>query len=231
VIELLSGTRGAATFDYRPVAQFGALAGRTRRAVVFEDDVPNIFRFFRDHRRITIVPGSAVADVAGAQRLVEILKPYNVTAAIESVSEANQARPITDEQAKTWCGDQASGLLDSTQRSKAAVVGYNVPGPTVLIGNAADNPLIAFLQERNVLPYKRSADFPGAGHGLVAWNLMTLGHDIESVVLIANDAAGIAEAVGTAFQIGIGVEPLTRYALPATSEVRGASRTANGRGP
>jgi hypothetical protein len=111
------------------------------------------------------------------------------------------------------------------------VVGYNLSGPTVLIGNAADNPLIAALQARNVLPFKVSAVFPGPGHGLVAWNLMSLGHDIESVALIADDADGIAEAVGTAFQIGIGVDPLTRYVLPASSTVSAASVAGGGRAP
>ena len=99
------------------------------------------------------------------------------------------------------------------------MVGYNLSGPAILIGDAADNPLIAYLQAQNVLPFKVTPDFPGVGHGLVAWNLMALGHDIESIVLMGDDPAGIAEAVGTAFQIGIGVDRRTRFALPSSSSV------------
>jgi hypothetical protein len=227
VRELLSGKQETATFGYSPPAQCGALAGKTARAVVFQDDARNIYKFFRDHRSLTIVPGASAADSAAANRLVEILRPYDITAAIENVSEANRARPLTDEQAATWCGHNAAGLLDAVARNNPSLVGYNLPGPTILIGSAADNPLIAFLQLRNVLPYKVTADFPGTGHGLVAWNLMTLGHDIEAVALIGNDPAGIAEAVGTAFQIGVGIEPLTRYVLPSSSTVSVASAPAS----
>ena len=219
VTELLSGKQGATTFTHRVAAQCGALAGRTARAVVFEHDLQNVYKFFRDHRSVTIVAGTGAADAAAAQRLVDALKHYDVAAAVEPLGEANRALPLTDEQAATWCGHQAAGSLDAAARNNPSVVGFNLPGPTILIGNASDNPLIAFLQAQNVLPYKVTGDFPGMGHGLVAWNLMTLGHDIETVALIGNDAAGIGEAVGTALQIGMGVEPLIRYSLPTSSTV------------
>ncbi len=219
VTEQLSGTHGSATFAYRPAAQCGALAGKTAGAIVHDDDVPNVYRFFRDHRAVTIVAGSGAGEAEAAQRLVDNLKPYNVTATIESLGDARKAHPLTDEQAATWCGHEAAGSLDAVQRNNPAVIGFNLPGPTILIGNATDNPLIAFLQTRSVLPYKVTADFPGVGHGMVSWNLMTLGHDIESVALIGSDPKAIDEAVGTAFRIGIGVDPLTRFALPASSTV------------
>lgn len=223
VTELLSGTGSASSFAYRPAPACGAAAGATRRAVVFGDDTVNIYKFFRDHRNITIVPGSSDYDQAAAKRLIDILKPYNVTATIESMSDANQARPLTDEEALTWCGDQIAGTLDANARKNAGAVGYNLPNPTVLIGNATDNPLIAFMQNEKVFPYTPTADFPGVGHGMVAWNLMSLGHDVESIVLVGNDAAGVNEAVGTAFQIGIGVDPLTPYALPVANSVTAAT--------
>ena len=231
VRELLSGTQGSATFALRSASECGAVAGKTARASVFVDDGPNVYRFFREHRSVTVVAGSGAHDTAAAQRLVDSLKPYNVAATLETLADANKALPLTDEQAATWCGTGAAGSLVGAARSNPAVVGYNLSGPTVLIGNAADNPLIAALQARNVLPFKVSAVFPGPGHGLVAWNLMSLGHDIESVALIADDADGIAEAVGTAFQIGIGVDPLTRYVLPASSTVSAASVAGGGRAP
>ena len=224
VSELLSGMQGVATFVIRSAAECGALAGKTARAAVFVDDVPNIYKFFREHRSVTVVAGSGAADAAAAQRLVESLKPYNVAATIESLDDANKALALTDEQAATWCGTHAAGSVNAAARNNPMVVGYNLPGPTVLIGNAKDNPLIAYLQSQNVLPFNVTVDFPGAGRGLVAWNLMTLGHDIESVALIGDDPAGIAEAVGTAFQIGIGVDPLTRFTLPSSSTISVAAR-------
>lgn len=223
VAELLSGAQGSSAFNYKSAPQCGALAGSTFRSVVFGDDIPNIYKFFRDHRNVTVVAGSSPWDAAAAQRLVNIFKPYNVNVTIESMSDANQARPITDEEALTWCGDQAAGLLDAATRKNAQVVGYNLPAPTILVGNAADNPLIGFMTTRGVLPYKVTADFPGVGHGMVAWNLMCLGHDVESIALIGNDEAGVNEAVGTAFQIGIGVDPLTPYVLPVANSVSAAT--------
>ena len=64
VIELLSETHGTSTFTYQPAETCGALAGMTARSVVFGDDIPNIFRFFRDHRNVTIVAGSSAWDAA-----------------------------------------------------------------------------------------------------------------------------------------------------------------------
>ena len=224
VTELLSGTHGTSTFAYNPAPTCGAVAGMTARSVVFADDIPNIYRFFRDHRNVTIVAGSSAWDAAAAQRLIDILKPYDVTATIESVADANQAHPITDDEAKTWAGAVfESGPLSADARKLPAVVGYNVPGPTILVGDAADNPLIAYMQTESVLPYKVTADYPGVGHGMVAWNEMCLGHDVETIALVANDADGINEAVGTAFQIGIGVDPLTPFAQPTASTLLAAT--------
>ena len=144
---------------------------------------------------------------AAAQRLIDILKPYDVNATIESLADANQAHPITDDEALTWAGNTyQGGPLSAAARKNPAIVGYNLPGPTILVGNVADNPLIAYLQNQSVFPYTVTADYPGVGHGMVAWNDMCLGHDIDAIALVGNDADGINEAVGTAFQIGIGVD-------------------------
>ena len=219
VTELLSGSQGTSSFAYKPAPECGALAGSTFQSVVFADDITNIYKFIRDHRNVTIVAGSSDYDAAAADRLSSILKPYNVNCTIVSAKDANQARPLTDEEAATWCGDAAAGRLDAAARKNPETVGYNLPGPTILIGNPADNPLVASMANHGVLPYKLTPDFPGVGHGMVAWNLMCLGHDIESIAIIGNDAAGINEAVGTAFQIGIGIDPLTPYALPIANSV------------
>lgn len=190
-------------------------------------DKANVYRFFRDHRNISIVPGTSAYSAAAAKRLAEIMKPYNVNATIVGLDQANKARPLTDEQALTWAGNQAAGTLNAEARGNAKIVGYNLPGPTVLIGNAGDNPLIAFLQERKVLPYTLTADFPGGGNGMIAWNIQTLGHDIESIALIGNDAEGINEAVGTAFRFGVGIDPLTPLELPAASSMTVPAKVAD----
>ncbi len=225
VKELLSGKAGSATFTYTPAAQCGVLAGATQRATCFWADKENVYSFFRTHRQVTIVAGTSDFDNAAAERLVQILKPYNITATIKPLAEANTARPLSDEDAKTWCGTSLAGSLDANTRKNAQVVGYNLPGATIVLGNAKDNPLIAFLlkADRSVLPYKLTEDFPGRGHGMVAWNVQALGHDVEALALIANDADGMNEAVGTAFQLGVGLEPLTPFALPLRSSVTPAA--------
>ena len=225
VKELLSGKEGRNAFTYGPAAQCGVLAGATPYGTYFWADKENIYSFFRNHRQLTIVKGASDYDNAAADRLVAILKPYNVTAKVITAADANKPRPLSDEDAKTWCGDYLAGLLDDNARKSAPAVGFDLPTPVIVLGNAQDNPLIAFLTkaDRNVLPYALSADSPGRGHGLVAWNVQTLGHDVEAVVLLANDAAGMNEAVGTAFMLGVGLDPLTPVVLPASSAVTPAT--------
>lgn len=230
VKELLANTTGTATFTYMPASQCGVLAGAAQRATYFWADKENIYNFFRNYRIITIVKGTSEYNSAAADRLVQILKPYNVIANVITAAEANKARPLTDEEAKTWCGTQAAGSLDTPAavgaRNSPQVVGYNLSTPTILLGNEKDNPLIKFMTDKKVLPYTATADFPGRGHGLIAWNLMNLGHDVESIALIANDADGINEAVGTLFTLGIGIDPLTPLVLPVTNTIAPATQPA-----
>lgn len=226
VRELISGKEGKTVFTYKPAAECGALAGAESRAIYFWADKDNMYKFFRNNRQISIVAGSSDYDKAAAERLVQILKPYNVTATIVPMEQANQARPLTDDEAKTWCGAALAGDLDANARKNAPAVGYNLPQPTILVGNVADNPLIKRLQDVKVLPFTPSDTFPGNGRGMLAWNLMTLGHDVEAIALIANDAAGMNEAVGTLFTIAAGIDPLTPLALPVSNSVKAATQGA-----
>jgi hypothetical protein len=219
VRELITGKEGQATFAYRPAPRCGALAGAERRALYFWADKANLYNFFRAHRQIAIVAGPGDYEKAAAERLVQILKPYNVSATIQPLEEANQARPLTDEEAATWCGTAIAGSLDANVRKSAQHVGYNLPKPTILLGSAAGNPLIKRLQDAKVLPYAPGDDFPGPGRGMIAWNTMTLGHDVEAIALVAQDAAGLNEAVGTLFTLGVGLDLPTPLALPAASSV------------
>ena len=224
VKELLSNTTGNSSFTYQPASQCGALAGAEHRAVYFWADKANVYEFFRAHRQINIVAGTNDYDKAVAERLVEVLKPYNVTAAILPLDQASKARPLTDEEAKTWCGTAAAGSLDANTRNSPQIVGYNLPEPTVLVGSVQDNPLIKRLLDAKVLPYTPTDEFPGRGRGMIAWNLMTLGHDVEAIALIAQDAAGLNEAAGTMFAMAAGLDPLTPLALPASNTVTPATQ-------
>jgi hypothetical protein len=224
VAELLSNTAATASCSYQPAAQCGVLAGVERRALYFAPDQANVFSFFRTHRQIAIVAGSSDYAAAAASRLAAALRPYEVTATIVPLAEAAKARPLTDEQAATWCGTSTAGSLDASARANPQLAGYNLPQPTVLLGSPADHPLIKRLLDAKVLPYTLSADFPGPGRGLITWNVMTLGHDVEAIACIADDAAGLSEAVGTLFTLAVGLDPVTPLALPASSRVTPASR-------
>ena len=70
----------ATTFHYTPPVRRRALAGATPRAVYFGNDRDNIFRFARLHHDVTIVKGTALSTTAAAQRLVEVLEPWGVSA-------------------------------------------------------------------------------------------------------------------------------------------------------
>ena len=227
VRELLSNTEDKSTFAYQAVSQAGAAAGKTRRAVFYWADKDNVYRFFRDHRNITVVAGSSDYDAAAADRLSTILKPYNVTCTVVSAKDANKARNLTTEEAATWCGTSVAGGLKPGPGNNPEAVGYDLPGPTVLVGNPKDNPLIQHLVNAKVLPYPLTDDFPGRGHGMIAWHDQILGHDIESITLIANDADGMNEAVGTMFELAVGLDRPMPMLQPVSSTLTVATQMAS----
>ncbi len=112
-------------------------------------------------------------------------------------------------------------------------MGYDLPGPTILLGNPQDNPLIAHLTATHneggklisALPYAVSADFPGRGHGMLAWNFasrwgMTSNPSPASPMM----TTGMSEAVGTLFQLAIGIDPVTPLILPESNSVTPAAK-------
>ncbi len=210
VRELLSGKEGAGTFAYRAPAQCGALAGRTWRASYFHQDYDNIFRFFRLHRNLALVTGSSDYTTAQAQRLAENLKRWGITATIVPAADIKKKdRP--KEVFKTWVG-----AYDHPD--------FDMPADgAVLLGSLEDNPVIRALNAGNfqTLPYVPVKDiFPGRGRGLVAWQIDAVAfHNYETVTAIAHDAEGLAEAVGTLFEIASGYQPATAWDLPAKAAV------------
>jgi hypothetical protein len=210
VRDLLGNTEGRTGFTYRPAAQCAAVAGATRRAVLFGRDRDNIFHFFRNHKDLTLVKGTSPFDGPAAERLAEALSPWDVRCRIVNAADVKRRQPTAAEK-PTWV--DAGGSFD-------------LRGPAVLLGNPDDNPLIRHLSDQKFLPYAPvNGEFPGSGRGMLAWQreaLAYFGH--ESVTLIAFDEAGMAEAVGTAYEIASGQEQLTPLLLPDEAAVTAATR-------
>jgi len=218
VTDLLAGTKGLATFEYKPLTRTRNLAGATHRAVVFGDDKANIYRFFRDHRNVTIAIGDSEYNLAAAERLVKILKPYNVTCEIVKANEI-LARDMAEDELRTWCGTHVAGSrsgLKAGRENPAYAVGWDLPNPTIVLGTPEDNALIKNMVNSKVLPYRLSATFPGKGNGMVAWNIHNLGHDVHALVAVGYDAEGMSQAIGTMFEIAAGLDPLFPLALPTS---------------
>lgn len=233
ITELLSNKSSAATFTYAAPTHCGAAAGATQRAVIFGNDREQIFRFFRTHQDVTIVKGASAFNNAAADRLADSLRPWGVRCRIVTAAEVNKSREVSAEEAPSLCGIDfaGTGQIKPGRGNAPSLVGYDVQGPVVLLGNAVDNPLIANMQAKpqvpKVLPYTLGPDFPGRGHGMLAWQLDIIGHNQESITVIADDAVGMNEAVGTLYEAAAGLEPLTALALPRDAAVTPANLPAN----
>jgi hypothetical protein len=220
----------ATSFRYDAPARAASLAGATPRAVSFGNDRENIFRFARLHRSVTIVKGTASYHTAAAERLVKILDPWGVKCQVTDVATAGKARTLTDDEYKTWIGLHP-GRLERGSGNSPAQVGFAVQGDVILLGNPEDNAIIKYLGENQFLPYAPKAGvFPGAGRGMIAWQRDGVGHGQESVTLIAHDAEGLSEAVGSFYEAVVGLDPLTKYVLPEKDALVKA-KTAGGRPP
>jgi hypothetical protein len=225
VRELLNNGEDSASFTFRAPPRVGAVAGATRRAVSFGNDLDNIFRFARNHRAVTIVKGTSAYNATAVKRLTRILKPWGVVCKEMTLAEASKSRTLTAEEARTWCGlgFAGSGQVKPGAGNSPALAGFAVEGPVILLGTPDDNALIKFLLTERFLPYTPSrADFPGKGRGLVAWQRDGIGRGQESLTLIAYDEAGMSEAVGTVYQAVAGQVPLTRWKQPDTTAIRPA---------
>ncbi len=212
-------------FEYWPPAQVRAIAGATPRAVSFGGDRDRIFRFARTFQDVTLVKGKSAYNDAAAKRLAQVLAPWGIRCKELDLAQAAKARPLTDDEARTWVGlvYTGSGQIKPGDKNAPALAGFNVRGPVLLLGNPQDNPLIDFLLKEKFLPYAPDpATLPGPGRGYLAWQRDGVGPGQESVTLIAYDAAGMAEAVGSLYEAAAGLEPLTRWTLPAEARSRPA---------
>jgi hypothetical protein len=226
VEEMLSRTIMTWPFNYAPPARAPVLAGATHRAVYFGNDLDNIFRFARLHRQVTIVKGSAPYHAAAAERLTKILDPWGVKCQVVDGATVAKPRPLTEAEAKTWVG-LGFGRSKPGTENPVAETGFAVDGDVILLGGPEDNPLTKFLNDNKFLPYAPKAGaFPGVGRGMVAWQRDGVGRGQESVTLIAHDADGLNEAVGTFYEAVAGLEPLTKWASPERDLLAAATNAA-----
>ena len=217
VQELLMNTEDAATFTLASVTSCGTMAGETRRAVFFGNDAKNVFRLFRTSPDVTIVKGTSAFHAEAADRLVRILRPWNVECKVVEATDVNKGRAIDEGAAPTWSGlvHTNRGSIKPGEGNPPLQVGFALRGPAILLGTPEDNPLIAFLHTNRYLPYAPSKDvLPGRGRGYYAWQRDAIGVNQESVTLIAYDGAGMGEAVGSLYEAVAGIDPLTPWSLP-----------------
>jgi hypothetical protein len=221
VTELLNSTQDSNSITIPPVPTCKIAAGEARRAIHLAQDRANVFRFFRSHHKVTVVKGDGKYDTAVA-RLVKILKPWDVECLVVSAAEVNKPRSISEEEAATWVGLEfaGKGQIKAGDKNNPALVGFAVRDPVILLGTPEDNPLTKALLDWRFLPYvPKKGELPGPGRGLVAWQRDGIGAMQESITLIAHDAAGMAEAVGTMYEMLAGIEPLTPWTLARESSV------------
>jgi hypothetical protein len=223
VTDLLANTESTAAFTLSAAPHCGAVAGIKERAVHFGRDRYNIYRFFRTHRSVTVATGKSDYNQQAAERLAKVLHPWDVKCTIVNAEDINKPRQAPADGAATWVG-LSVGRVDP---AKPAVgqTGFAVEGAVILLGSPEDNPLIAYLAKERFLPYApKPGEFPGRARGMIACQRDAVGHEQESITLIAHDADGMAEAVGTLYEAMAGMEPLTPWALPKASQVAAAAK-------
>ncbi len=227
VTELLNNTIGTSAFTWQPMRIAGSMAGTTPRAITFGGDRDNMKRFFRLHKTIFLITGSSDYSIAAAQRFANSVAPWGITCNIAKAADMNKPEPERKDQ---WLIDQYKDLLTQKQRTSTwcGPNGYDVPGPSVLFGNPDDNPLIKGIAGQKVLPYTPDkASFPGIGRGMLAWQLDSIRQGLESITVIAYDAAGMDEGVGSLYQTVADQDPVNKLDMPTAAEVTQGPTPAN----
>ncbi len=229
--ELLSGLACTAESAYVPEPLLERTtvlgAGAVERALVFEGDRAHIARFTRTFGDVTIVVGASEFDAKAGERLAASLKPWDVACKIVAATEVDRPRVLSAEEARTWVGltYAGSGQIKAGDGNSPALVGFAVRGPVILIGNPGDNPLIAHLAKEGFLPYTPApAKLPGPGRGMLAWQRDGIGPGQESITLIAYDAEGMSEAVGSCYEAAAAIDPLVPLAPPRDRFVERAKK-------
>lgn len=222
VKDLLGNTTDEKTFTYTGMKNCRAVAGATQRAVYFSEDWNNIFRFARLHRTVTVAYGTSEFDKAAAERIAKVLDPWDVKCTVVPVAEINKPRQLTAEEVKTWVN--WNWHTEKPEDISVGLAGFDVKGHVILVGTPEDNPVISLLAKNGFMPYAPSAEMPGKGRGYIAWQRDGVGNGQESITVVAYDAEGMSEAVGTLYEAVHGMDPLTKYTLPTGGRVVAASK-------
>jgi hypothetical protein len=221
ITELLKNTSDTVTFSYKPSARNAHVVGRVPRAIWIDGEEENLFRFARTHREVTVIPGKG--DYAAAtKRLADSLAPWGIRTVVMDVDQASRPRTLSEDEAKTWIGlnHAGSGSIKPGSDNAPTQSGYAVSGAAILIGTPEDHPMIQTFQAEKFLSFApKPGRFPGNGRGMVAWQRDALGAGQESVTLIAYDAAGISEAIGSFYEAVAGIQPLIELDLPVKAEI------------
>jgi hypothetical protein len=116
-------------------------------------------------------------------------------------------------------------VAQMTRPNAPQQVGFDIPGASIVVGTPNDNVVIDFLQKSRFLPYTTSgADFPGVGRALLAWQRDGVAYDRESVTLIAYDAKGMTQAVGSLYEAVAGLDPLTPWEPARKNKIVAATK-------
>ncbi len=225
ITELLNNTSIKVDFIWQALKIAGSVAGVTPRAITFEGDRDNMKRFFRVHKTITLITGKSDYSESAAQRFANSVAPWGITCNIAKAIDMNKPEPERKDQ---WLIDQYKDLLTQKKRTSTwcGPNGYDVPGPSILFGNPDDNPLIKGIMDQKVLPYTPDkTSFPGAGRGMLAWQFDSVRQGAESITVIAYDAAGMDEGVGSLYQTVADQDPINKLDMPTTAEVTPAKTT------
>jgi hypothetical protein len=225
--EVLKNTESTGKFVYNPPLRARAIAGATPRAVSYGNDRDNVFRFARMHHDVTLVKGTSSFNATAAERIARMLQPWGIRCKVMELAEAAKSRPLAPDEARTWVGliHAGTGQLKPGDGNPPIFTGFAVQGPVILLGNPEDHPIIKFLLAEKFLPYTPvPGAFPGTGRGMLAWQRDGVGAGQESITLIAHDAAGMSEAVGSLYEAVAGLQPLTRWTMPTALQIAPASQ-------
>ena len=179
---------------------------------------------------MTIVKGPKDYEAAAAERIAKVLKPWDV--------RVQGDRREGGEQAPATCR-RRSRRRGRAWKAASAPRPDGKPGPNTvgLRGARADDPdrhaggqPADQVRGRAALPALqagRRAISPAAAAATSPGSATRFRTGAESVTLIAYDADGMGEAVGSMYEAAAGLDPLTRWELPTHAAITPASRATD----
>ena len=197
--------------------------GQADARVVWVRDAEQIKKFVADKTPASIVVDQDQAWVqTQATRLAEALtkagKPTKVARVDEVMTlpvDWNRDLPTLDG-SRLWRGDVVQpGLL--------------VAGPVILMGRRFESRLIEGVTRRDALVETASSNFPGAGKSILAWVPLAFNNKSDTVLVMAQDEAGLAKGVDAMLASNPGAEiAIRQIAKPAVDTKASLAAAAPG---